>query len=167
MTLSQSHLRAFVFPGFRARGLTQFHHESPLLTEKSVAECGRLRRACLRQVSFIPISRSPLQHWQEQAPAVQNNLSLAPAGEVLMALELHFLQPQELCKRRLKSAAGVAAWPSGRLLGFYSLSSQCETGRKQYYEKLEACQRAGLDITLWLRCFWNASAGRRKEQRHC
>ena len=46
---------------------------------------------------------------------------------------------------------------------FYSLSSQIETERKGYYEKLEACQRGGLDITLWLRwfleCFGRAIKG--------
>jgi Fic family protein len=46
---------------------------------------------------------------------------------------------------------------------FYSLSSQIESERKEYYEKLEACQRGGLDITLWLRwfleCFGRALLG--------
>ena len=46
---------------------------------------------------------------------------------------------------------------------FYSLSSQIETERKEYYEKLEACQRGGLDITVWLRwfleCFGRALKG--------
>jgi Fic family protein len=46
---------------------------------------------------------------------------------------------------------------------FYSLSSQIETERKEYYEKLEACQRGGLDITVWLRwfleCFGRAIQG--------
>jgi Fic family protein len=46
---------------------------------------------------------------------------------------------------------------------FYSLSSQIETERKAYYEKLEACQRGGLDITVWLRwfleCFGRALKG--------
>ena len=46
---------------------------------------------------------------------------------------------------------------------FYSLSSQIETERKGYYEKLEACQRGGLDITVWLRwfleCFGRALKG--------
>jgi Fic family protein len=46
---------------------------------------------------------------------------------------------------------------------FYSLSSQIESERKAYYEKLEACQRGGLDITLWLRwfleCFGRALMG--------
>jgi Fic family protein len=46
---------------------------------------------------------------------------------------------------------------------FYSLSSQIESERKEYYEKLEACQRGGLDITLWLRwfleCFGRALMG--------
>ena len=46
---------------------------------------------------------------------------------------------------------------------FYSLSSQIETDRKEYYEKLEACQRGTLDITLWLRwfleCFGRALKG--------
>jgi Fic family protein len=36
---------------------------------------------------------------------------------------------------------------------FYSLSSQIESERKEYYEKLEASQRGGLDITLWLGWF--------------
>ena len=80
-------------------------------------DCGRLRRACLRQVLFIPIPGRPLQQSQEQAPAVQNNLALAHAGEVLLALELHFSQYQKLCERRLKSAVGVAEWRGGRALG--------------------------------------------------
>ena len=46
---------------------------------------------------------------------------------------------------------------------FYSLSSQIETERKGYYEKLEACQRGGVDITIWLRwfleCFGRALSG--------
>jgi Fic family protein len=46
---------------------------------------------------------------------------------------------------------------------FYSLSSQIEMERKGYYEKLEACQRGSLDITLWLRwfleCFGRALKG--------
>jgi len=46
---------------------------------------------------------------------------------------------------------------------FYSLSSQIETERKGYYEKLEACQRGSLDITIWLRwfleCFGRALKG--------
>ncbi len=46
---------------------------------------------------------------------------------------------------------------------FYSLSSQIEAERKSYYEKLEACQRGGLDITIWLKwfleCFGRAIQG--------
>ena len=46
---------------------------------------------------------------------------------------------------------------------FYSLSSQIEAERTGYYEKLEACQRGGLDITIWLRwfleCFGRALKG--------
>jgi Fic family protein len=46
---------------------------------------------------------------------------------------------------------------------FYSLSSQIEKDRKAYYEKLEACQRGALDITLWLKwfleCFGRALKG--------
>ncbi len=46
---------------------------------------------------------------------------------------------------------------------FYSLPSQIEAERKGYYEKLEACQRGGLDITVWLRwfleCFGRAIKG--------
>ena len=36
---------------------------------------------------------------------------------------------------------------------FYSMSSQIEAERKDYYLKLEAAQRGSLDITLWLRWF--------------
>jgi Fic family protein len=36
---------------------------------------------------------------------------------------------------------------------FYSLSSQVEAERKQYYMELEAAQRGGLDITDWLKWF--------------
>lgn len=36
---------------------------------------------------------------------------------------------------------------------FYSLSSQIEAERKQYYDQLEAQQRATPDITDWLSCF--------------
>ena len=46
---------------------------------------------------------------------------------------------------------------------FYSLSSQIETERKGYYEKLEVCQRGGLEISVWLRwfleCFGRALKG--------
>lgn len=36
---------------------------------------------------------------------------------------------------------------------FYSLSSQIEEERKEYYRQLEAQQRSDLDITLWLKWF--------------
>lgn len=36
---------------------------------------------------------------------------------------------------------------------FYSMSSQIEAERKQYYLQLEATQRGGLDITSWLEWF--------------
>lgn len=36
---------------------------------------------------------------------------------------------------------------------FYSMSSQIEQERKQYYDSLESSQRGGLDITLWLEWF--------------
>jgi Fic family protein len=36
---------------------------------------------------------------------------------------------------------------------FYSLSAQIEAERKQYYEILEASQRGGIDLTLWLEWF--------------
>jgi Fic family protein len=36
---------------------------------------------------------------------------------------------------------------------FYSMSSQIERERKQYYDSLESSQRGGLDITLWLEWF--------------
>jgi Fic family protein len=46
---------------------------------------------------------------------------------------------------------------------FYSLSAQIETERQGYYEKLEACQRGSLNITIWLRwfleCFGRALKG--------
>ncbi len=36
---------------------------------------------------------------------------------------------------------------------FYSMSAQIEAERKQYYDILEASQRGGMDITLWLEWF--------------
>lgn len=36
---------------------------------------------------------------------------------------------------------------------FYSMSTQIEAERKQYYDILEASQRGGMDITLWLEWF--------------
>ncbi len=36
---------------------------------------------------------------------------------------------------------------------YYSLSSQIEAERKQYYQQLENCQRGGLDITAWMEWF--------------
>ena len=36
---------------------------------------------------------------------------------------------------------------------FYSMSSQIERERKQYYDSLESRQRGGLDISLWLEWF--------------
>jgi Fic family protein len=41
----------------------------------------------------------------------------------------------------------------GRKERFYSMSSQIEAERKQYYLKLEAAQRGDVDITLWLQWF--------------
>ena len=36
---------------------------------------------------------------------------------------------------------------------FYSMSSQIEAERQEYYRRLESAQRGGLDITLWLEWF--------------
>ena len=36
---------------------------------------------------------------------------------------------------------------------FYSMSAQIEAERKHYYDILEASQRGGMDITLWLEWF--------------
>jgi len=36
---------------------------------------------------------------------------------------------------------------------FYSMSSQIEMERKEYYHRLESCQRGTLDITSWLKWF--------------
>ena len=36
---------------------------------------------------------------------------------------------------------------------FYSMSSQIERERKEYYATLEVCQKGGLDITRWLEWF--------------
>ena len=36
---------------------------------------------------------------------------------------------------------------------FYSMSTQIEKDRKQYYDSLESSQRGGIDITLWLEWF--------------
>lgn len=38
---------------------------------------------------------------------------------------------------------------------FYSMSSQIQIERKEYYNVLENCQKGGLDITLWIEWFLN------------
>lgn len=45
------------------------------------------------------------------------------------------------------------AWAEGMAERFYSMSAQIETERKEYYLRLERCQRGDLDITVWLEWF--------------
>lgn len=88
---------------------------------------------------------------------------------VLKAAIAHFwfvtIHPFEDGNGRIGRAIGdlLLARSDGMAERFYSLSSQIEKERKRYYEKLEACQRGGLDITVWLRwfleCFGRALKG--------
>ena len=36
---------------------------------------------------------------------------------------------------------------------FYSMSAQIEAERREYYLRLEQCQRGGIDVTIWLEWF--------------
>jgi Fic family protein len=65
------------------------------------------------------------------------------------------IHPFEDGNGRIARAIGdmALARADGTADRFYSLSSQIEAERKQYYEKLEAQQRATPDITGWLSWF--------------
>ena len=75
---------------------------------------------------------------------------------VLKAATAHFwfvtIHPFEDGNGRIARAIGDMALSraDGTKDRFYSLSSQIEAERKEYYLQLEAAQRGGLDITGWL-----------------
>jgi Fic family protein len=108
----------------------------------------------------IPLEMERFLLWLEQ------DLELDP---VLKAGLAHFwfvtIHPFEDGNGRIGRAIAdmLLARSDGMAERFYSLSSQIETERKEYYEKLEACQRGGRDISLWLRwfleCFGRALKG--------
>jgi len=86
---------------------------------------------------------------------INNNHSIDP---VLKAGIAHFwfvtIHPFEDGNGRIARAIGdmVLARADGTQERFYSLSSQIETEREDYYNRLEKGQRATPDITNWL--FW-------------
>lgn len=56
--------------------------------------------------------------------------------------------------RMARAIADMAlARADGRPDRFYSMSSQIESERRDYYSVLELCQRGDLDVTAWLRWF--------------
>lgn len=78
---------------------------------------------------------------------------------VIKAALAHFrfvtIHPFEDGNGRLARAIAemALARADGRPDRFYSMSSQIETDRRDYYRVLESCQRGGLDVTVWLEWF--------------
>ena len=78
---------------------------------------------------------------------------------VLKAGLAHFwfvtLHPFEDGNGRISRAIGdlALARAEGTAERFYSLSTQIEAEKKQYYLKLEQSQKGGLDLTVWLEWF--------------
>lgn len=83
----------------------------------------------------------------------------SPMDPVLKAGLAHFwfvtIHPFEDGNGRLARAIAdmSLARADGTVQRFYSMSSQIEAERNEYYRRLEAAQRAGLDITSWLQWF--------------
>ena len=82
-----------------------------------------------------------------------------PIDPVLEAGIAHFwfvtIHPFEDGNGRIARAIGdlVLSQADGTTERFYSLSSQIEAERREYYLQLEAAQRGSLDITEWLEWF--------------
>lgn len=82
-----------------------------------------------------------------------------PIDPVLLAGVAHFwfvtIHPFSDGNGRIARAIGDLALSraDGSKDRYYSLSSQIEAERKQYYHQLENCQRGGLDITAWMEWF--------------
>jgi len=87
------------------------------------------------------------------------NTSSPSLDPVLKAAIAHFwfvtIHPFDDGNGRIARAIAdmALAHADGASQRFYSMSSQIESERRQYYLRLESSQRGGLDITLWLEWF--------------
>ena len=96
---------------------------------------------------------------QEMAGFLQWFGKISGVDPVIKAALAHFwfvtIHPFEDGNGRIgRAIADMAlARADGTPERFYSMSAQIEVERKQYYDILEASQRGGMDITLWLEWF--------------
>jgi Fic family protein len=127
----------------------------------------RTKDAGPMQVVSGPMGREKMHFEAPEAERLEAEMSRftkwfnAPAAvdPVLKAGIAHFwfvtIHPFEDGNGRI--ARAIADMPLARADGtcdrFYSMSSQIEAERKDYYLKLESAQRGDVDITLWLAWF--------------
>jgi len=127
----------------------------------------RPREAGAMQVVSGPIGREKVHYEAPGAELLAGEMSAfltwfnAPSSvdPVLKAALAHFwfvtTHPFEDGNGRIARAIAdmALARADGTKERFYSMSSQLEAERKEYYLRLESAQRGGLDITLWLEWF--------------
>lgn len=119
------------------------------------------------QVVSGPVGREKVHYEAPPATALSAEtaaflqwFNAVPAGDALIHaalahLWLVTLHPFDDGNGRISRAVGDMALARAERSGqrFYSLSAQIQRERKQYYEQLEATQRAALDVTPWLEWF--------------
>jgi len=127
----------------------------------------RPKEAGPMQVVSGPIGRATVHFEAPGAELLESEMarflqwfnSLPATDPVLKAGIAHFwfvtIHPFEDGNGRIARAIGDMALSNadGTKDRFYSLSSQIEAERKEYYLQLEAAQRGDLDITRWLTWF--------------
>ena len=98
----------------------------------------------------LPAETAAFLQWFNAAPA---GGALIHAG--LAHLWLVTLHPFDDGNGRISRAVGdmTLARAEGTAQRFYSLSTQLQRERKQYYDQLETTQRGTLDVTPWLSWF--------------
>ena len=98
----------------------------------------------------LPAETAAILQWFNAAPTDDALIHAA-----LAHLWLVTLHPFDDGNGRISRAVGdmALARAEGTAQRFYSLSAQIQRDRKQYYEQLEATQRAALDVTPWLGWF--------------
>ena len=127
----------------------------------------RPKEAGVMQVVSGPIGREKVHYEAPGAELLTDEMSeflkwfnAQPSVDpVLKAAIAHFwfvtIHPFEDGNGRIARAIAdmALARADGTKERFYSMSSQIEAERKEYYLRLESAQRGGLDITLWLEWF--------------
>ena len=126
-----------------AYGHEKIHYEAPTYD----------RLASEMKIFFKWIQALPEQALPEQA--------LPEMDRVLQAALAHFwfvtIHPFEDGNGRMARAIAdsLLARSEKSSQRFYSMSSQIQAERKEYYDVLERCQKGSLDITLWMEWFLN------------